>query len=189
VSASGKIIINIDGISDGERATAKFQSAYADMMTQLSAPGFAHVLCAHEAAHALYFTIAGTKQFEPQTARIRFDPTINDYAGHLAAVQILDLPNWMPGKFAEWFSMVARAHAAGGVVARKLMPWSDGGDQDDRKRLKDLCDELNKDSNIHINFEDVWKQAQESVAKDLEIPEWMAEIEKQAEILRPQFGL
>jgi len=189
MSESHKITINTDGISDEHKATEKFQSAYRDMLAQLTSPGFISVLCAHEAAHAVYFTLAGMKEFDPMPATIKYEPTIDDYTGHLAAIQVLDLPTWTPGNFWDWFFKVARAHAAGGVVARKLMPSSDGGDKDDMDRFKKLCEEFNKDPKVRIDFEDVWKQAQDSIVKDLENPACSAEIERQASILRPLFGL
>ena len=104
------ITINTDGISDDEKKTDKFKSAYRDMMNQLTAPGFIPALCAHEAAHAFYFTLAGMKEFEPLPAHIKFDPAINDYTGHLAAIQVLDLPPWTQGNFHEWFYKIAKAH-------------------------------------------------------------------------------
>jgi hypothetical protein len=186
---SNKIEINTDGISDKEKATLKFQSAYKAMMAQLTAPGFIPVLCAHEAAHVIYFALAGMKNFDPKPAAIYYDPTIDDYAGRLAAIQILDLPIWTPGKFGEWFLQIAQAHAAGGVVARKLMPTSDGGDTDDKDRFKGLCEKLNSDPNVSINVEEQWRKAQDSVNLHLRNPEWLPKIEEYALELRPQLGL
>jgi hypothetical protein len=184
-----KVIINTDGITDEQKRSAKFQSAYRDMLAQLTTPGFAHVLCAHEAAHLVYFTIVGMQNYDSFPARLQYDPQIDDYVGSLASIQPLDLPQWTPGKFWEWFSSVARAHAAGGVVARKLMPLSDGGDQDDKDRFKRVCDKLNADPNVSIDAEDVWKKAQDSILQDLENPAWLSIIEKQAVELRPLLGL
>jgi hypothetical protein len=184
-----KITINTDGITEEQKATEKFKSAYREMLAVLTAPGFIPVLCAHEAAHAIYFTAAGMKQFEPRPTRIYFDPTINDSAGDLAAIQLLDYPTWTPGKFDEWLFNTARGHAAGGVVARKLMPSSDGGDKDDKKRFKDLCDGFNKDPKVKIDWERYWKAAQDAIAQDLDNPEFIKAIQREAEALRPQFGL
>jgi hypothetical protein len=189
MSETRKITINTDGISDEQKATRKFQSAYRDMEAQLTGPGFAPVLCAHEAAHAIYFTAAGMKQFEPMSSQLQYDPTSDDYKGRLAAVQVLGLPPWEPGKFQDWLFRVACGHAAGGVVARKLMPSSDGGDGDDKERFKKLCDKFNEDPKVGIDFEYWWKLAQESVAKDLENPEMMAAINQAALQLRPLLGL
>jgi hypothetical protein len=191
-----RVIINTDGVTDEQKRSAKFQSAYADMLAQLTAPGFAHVLCCHEAAHLVYFTIAGMQNYDPQPARLEYDPQLDDYVGSLAGIQLLDLPQWTPGKFGEWFYNVARAHAAGGVVAREMMSstggtWKDdtGGDQDDKERFIKVCDQLNTDPNVTIDAEDAWKKAQESILQDLEDPDWLSIIEKQAEDLRPLLGL
>jgi hypothetical protein len=182
--------INTDGISDQEKAAAKFQIVYQGMMAQLSRPGFIPILCAHEAAHLVYFTMAGLKEYDPHPASIRYDPTIDDYVGDLAGVKLLDLPPWVEGKFWEWFGLVAKAHAAGGVVARKLDPSTDGGDKDDRSRFKDLCDHLNGETpKLLISFEEVWKRAQESVLEDLSRPEMMQIIEEHALVLKREFGL
>jgi hypothetical protein len=66
--------INTDGISDEEKATPKFQSFYQGMMAQLSKPGFIPVLCAHEAAHLIYFAAMGMTEYDPHPACIRYDP-------------------------------------------------------------------------------------------------------------------
>jgi hypothetical protein len=185
-----KITIKTDGISAQQKGTIKFQTAFQDMLAQLSAPGFIPVLCAHEAAHLVFFTIAGMKNYEPCPATIRYDPTIDDYAGHLAGIQPLDLPQWTPGDFWSWFLKVACGHVAGGVVARRLLPSSDGGDQDDRERFEHLCDMLNQDPNVKVNFAEWWKRAQDTVAKMLdENPSLMDVINQQALELREKFGL
>ncbi len=188
----GRVVpkINTDGISEQEKATPKFQSFYQGMLAQLTRPGFIRILCVHEAAHLVYFTMAGLKEYDPHPATIRFDPTINDYVGDLAGVKLNDLPPWQEGKFWEWFTLVAKGHAAGGVVARKLDPSTDGGDEDDRRRFKDICDLLNeKDPKLSINFEDIWNKAQQSVLEDLSHPEMMKMIEDHALVLKGEFGL
>jgi hypothetical protein len=189
MSETNPIRIDTDGISDEQKATVKFQSAYRDMLSQLNAPGFIPVLCAHEAAHAFYFTLGGMKEFKPLPARLEYDPKIDDYVGHLAAIQLLDFPSWEEGKFKEWLFNVACGHAAGGVVARKLMPSSLGGDEDDRERFKKLCDEFNIDPKITIDSQQWWKLAQESIAQDLENPANLDKINQEALKLRSLFGL
>jgi hypothetical protein len=114
------ITINTDGITEEQKASPRFQSAYRSMLAQLLAPGFIPVLCAHEAAHAIYFTAAGTVEFEPKPATLQYNPSTDDYEGHLAAIQLKDMKMWVPGKFQEWFSNIARGYVAGGVVARKF---------------------------------------------------------------------
>jgi hypothetical protein len=183
------ITINTDGISNEQKATTKFQTAYQDMLAQLSAPGFAHVLCAHEAAHVVYFTKAGMQNYDTLPARLKYDPQIDDYTGSLASIQPLDLAPCTEGKFWEWFFRLARAHAAGGVVARKLRSSSDGGDQDDKERFVEMCNKFNTDPKVSIDAEDVWKKAQDSILQDLQNPKWLSIIENQAIELRPLLGL
>lgn len=69
------------------------------------------------------------------------------------------------------------------------MPSSDGGDQDDRERFQVLCDQLNRDPNVSIDADDVWKKAQESVLEDLENPEFVQFIKDQARELQSDLGL
>jgi hypothetical protein len=68
------ITIITEGISDQQKATAKFQFTYRGMMAQLSSPGFMPVLCAHEAAHLVYFGFAGVTNYKAFPARITYDP-------------------------------------------------------------------------------------------------------------------
>lgn len=184
------LTIDTNGISDAEKSTPLFQSALNDMLAQLSTPGFIPALCAHEAGHLIYFTAAGTKNYEALPAQLRFDPRKGDYVGHLAAIQVKDLPPWTPGRFDEWLFRVACGHAAGGVVARKLLPSSDGGDSDDKARFQQLCNEFNKRTpDLHLDWQHCWKLAQDSITKDLENPQLVDAIKTAAADLRGKFGL
>ena len=116
MSTASKITINTDGITNAQRVTVKFQSAYRDMLAQLSAPGFTPVLCAHEAAHVVFFAIAGMKNYDTKPASLKYDPSTDDYVGSLASIQLLGMSLWTPGKFWEWLGRVACGHAAGGVL-------------------------------------------------------------------------
>jgi hypothetical protein len=86
------ITISTEGISDQQKATAKFQFTYRGMMAQQSSPGFIPVLCAHEAAHLVYFGFAGVTNYKAFPVRITYDPKADDFVGSLASVQILDIP-------------------------------------------------------------------------------------------------
>jgi hypothetical protein len=184
------ITINTEGITEQQKTTAKFQSFYQGVLSQLNVPGFIDVLCAHEAAHVFYFILAGSTQFEPHQTTISYDPKIDDYVSNLAGIQLLDLTMWTQGDFWPWLHKIACAHACGGVVARKLMPSSEGGDQDDKDRFKQLCDQIGRiDPGVKIDFEPWWKQGQQTVSEMIEKPEVMAEIKRIAADLRPQFGL
>ena len=82
------ITIITEGISDQRKATAEFQFTYRGMMAQLSSPGDIPVLCAHEAAHLVYFGFAGVTDYKAFPARITYDPKADDFVGGLASVQI-----------------------------------------------------------------------------------------------------
>ena len=100
---------------------------------------------------------------------------------------MLDMSSWEEGDFWPWFHKVACGHAAGGVVARKLMPSSTGGDDGDEEQFRELCNNLNKDPNINIDCEEWWKKAQKTVAKILEEhPQTMDVIKEQALALQEQ---
>jgi hypothetical protein len=185
------ITINTDAISDAQKATEQFKSAYKEMLAMLSAPGFIPVLCAHEAAHVIYFNLLGARTFEPLPSKIWYNPAIADYEGILAAVQFLDqdMPMWTVGHFWEWIPRVACAHAAGGVVARKKMPSSDGGDKNDKERFRNLCKVITDNSpNVKIDVEELWNQALKQVAADLENPQNMALVDEWALKLQPELG-
>jgi hypothetical protein len=184
------IEIKTDGISEQQKATLKFQSAYKDMQAQLMEPGFIDTLCAHEATHLIYFAKAGTKEYDALPPTLTYDSAKDDYTGHLAAIKIRDISPWPPGKFNEWFSYIARAHAAPGLVARRLMPSSDGGDSGDKVRFKLLCDKINRtDPNVKLDVDLWWQHGLEAAARDLEHPDAMTAILQTAQSLRKEFGL
>jgi hypothetical protein len=198
-----KVTINTDSITDEQKRSVKFQSAYQDMHRQLTAPQFAHVLSCHEAAHLFYFRIIGMRSHTVTPARLQYDPVMDDYLGILASVQILDPPPRAStqNEFEELLSRIARALAAGGVVSRKLMASMDvglwghrmdttGGDQNDKERFVALCQALSTRAKFSVDAETLWKNAQDAVLKDLsEHPEWLGAIETLAAELRPELGL
>jgi len=195
---SHKVKIDTEGLTDEQKRSAEFQSAYQDMLRQLTAPGFADVLCCHEAAHLFYFMLAGgAKNYQAFHASLRYDPLINDYSGSLASVQILDYPEMTEGKFPQYISNIARALSAGGVVARKLMADhpahgydTTGGDQDDKERFVRMCGQLNTKANTSVDAETLWKSAQNAVFQELsDHPEWLSAIKQLADELRPKLGL
>lgn len=144
----------------------------------------------HEGAHLVYFGFAGVTNYKAFPARITYDPKVDDFVGSLASVQILDIPKIKGRKFWDQMFKVACAYAAGGVIARKLMPSSDGGDEHDKERFESLCAELkSKHTNFSIDVLDFWKKAQDCVAKGLENAEWLSKIQEFAETLQPELGL
>jgi len=107
----------------------------------------------------------------------------------LASIQMLDIPKFEKGRFWDQMFKVARAHAAGGVIARKLMPSSDGGDEADKERLRVLCAELrSRHPSFSIDVPGFLEKAQDCVGKGLENVEWLSKIHEFAETLQPKLG-
>jgi hypothetical protein len=185
------VTIDTEGISDEQKESPKFKQAYAEMTAQLTEPGFAEVLCLHEAAHVLFFGLAGMTEYDAYPARIRYNPAIDDYEGDLASVQVKTMPLPTSGRFWEWFKYLAAAHAAGGVISRKFLgPFADVGDQSDRLHFQEMYEMLKDDPNVPpIDMDREWKEAQNYVLKMLDAPTVWDGVHKLAAELRPQFGL
>jgi hypothetical protein len=183
-------MIATDGISDELKATDKFQRAYTDMMRNLSAPGFIDALCAHEAAHLVYYEMMGPVRYESLTPRLEYNPEKQTFTGHYAAIMLTEEPLCEPHRLHEYVTMMANVQVAGGVVARKLLPNSSGGDEGDKVKFMRICAELTAHfGGITIDVELVWKQAQDRVKRQLEDdPHIMATILQRAIDLRPSFG-
>jgi hypothetical protein len=183
-------MIATDGISDEQKATVKFQSAYADMMSKLTSPDFIPALCAHEAAHLIYYEMMGPIRYKLLPPRLEYDSVGQRFFGHYAAIQLAEEPLCEPHKWQEYVQMMARVHVAGGVVGRKLFPASSGGDEVDKQNFKKLCADLTHHfGGISIDVEQCWRWAQESVKKQLEDdPHIMEMIQRRAAELRYSFG-
>jgi hypothetical protein len=194
-----RITISTDGITSAQKATAKFQTAYREMYAQLSSPGFAQVLCAHEAAHVVFFSLIAKREvsYESYPATLIYDPKIDDYTGNLASVRIIDMPQYEGGSAWDWLHQIACGLSAGGVVARKLMPaicsfmpFIDGGDGDDKERFKQACDGVAASNpGVKIDIELLWKKAQEAVAQMLNEQIIMEGIKAEAARLQEKLGL
>src|SRR5277367_980958 len=109
-------MIATDGISDEQKATIKYQSAYADMMSKLTSPDFIPALCAHEAAHLIYYEMMGPIRYELLPPRLENDLKRQGFTGHYTAIKLAKNPLCEPHKWQEYITMMARAHVAGGVV-------------------------------------------------------------------------
>jgi hypothetical protein len=122
-------------------------------------------------------------------ARIQYVPRLDDYEGSQASVQILEMVPLKEGdNVEEWFGLVACALAAGGVAARKVVPSTDGGDTSDRERLNSLFAPLNQHG-MSVNFEEVWKRAQERVSEDLKDPKNLNDLLRRALSIKGELGL
>jgi hypothetical protein len=185
------VTIDTEGISDEQKKSLKFKRAYAEMAAQLTEPGFADVLCLHEAAHVFFFTLAGMTLYDAYPARLRYNPAIDDYEGELASIQIRDMTAHTPGKFWEWFKYMAAGHAAGGVISRKFLgPFADVGDQNDKLHFQEICEMVNEDKNITpVDADKEWSEARDYASRLLQDAKVWDAIQKVAAELRPQFGL
>ena len=187
------VSINTDGITPEQKATAKFKSAYREMYERLTAPGFAQVLCAHEAAHIIFFSIMAKRElpYNALRARLVYDPTITDYTGSLASVQLIEKPQYEGGNAWEWLYQVACGLCAGSIAARKLTPSSDGGDDGDRERFQEICHAVAANNpGVKIDVELLWERAQEAVSKILdEQPIVMEGIKAEAARIQEKLGL
>ena len=184
-------MIATDGVSDEQKATVKFKAAYAEMMRKLTAPGFISALCAHEAAHLVYHEMMGPIRYETLPPRLQYSLEKQEFRGYFAAIKLVENPVCEHSKWREYVTMMANAHAAGGVVGRKLFPASSGGDEGDKENFRKLCAELtNHFGGISIDVELCWKRARDTVKRQLEDdPQIMDLIQQRAAELRPSFGL
>lgn len=178
--------IDTSGLSEEQKTTAEFISMYAGMMRQLNAPGFFPLLCAHEAAHVVYYRMMGATQFKPLPPRITCDAKSGRFIPHLAAVEVIDKPLCHGESWQHWLRMDARASVAGSVVARKLGSTDTGGEEGDRLAFNNDCAQLVAHfGGISINTDWHWAWAQRSVEKDLEeFPDRMESIQTLALELR-----
>ena len=134
--------IDTSGLAEEQKATAGFKSTYDGMMRQLNSPGFIPLLCAHEAAHVVYYRMMGATQFKPLHSRITYDAKTGKLIPHLAAVEIIDKPPCHGESWQHWLRMDARASVAGSVVARKLGSTDTGGEEGDKLAFNDDCAQL-----------------------------------------------
>jgi hypothetical protein len=185
------VAIDTSSLSDEQKATAEFKEMYAGMMRQLSGAGFIPVLCAHEAAHVVYYQMMGPIQYKPLPPRILCDERTGRLNGQLAAVEIIDKPLCLWESWQSWIRMLARASVAGSVVARKLGATGSGGEEGDRLKFNDECAQVvNHFKIITIDTDVEWVRARRSVERDLEEYSYRLEsIQKLALELQSQFDL
>jgi hypothetical protein len=183
-------MIAIDGISDDQKATVNFQAAYADILRTLNTPGFIEALCAHEAAHLVYYEMMGPIRYALLPPRLEYDPQRQRFIGHFAAIMLAEEPLCDAQRWQEYITKMSHAQAAGGVVGRNLFPASSGGDEGDKEKFGRICAELtSRLGGIRIDVEVVWKLAQDTVQKQLEDdPQIMEMIRQRAVELRSLFG-
>ena len=164
------------------------------MFEKLNAPGFIEALCAHEAAHVVYYELIAPIVYEPLKPELRYDSQARRYQGHFAALNITVYPMFLGGDvqdFVTWFTKMTQAKVAGGVVGRKLFPSSDGGDRGDKREFEKFCADLQAQyPNLQTDIEERWRQARAAVEEQIENNPIILEIIQQKAIeLRKAFGL
>ncbi len=182
-------MIDVSELSEAQKATDGFKSTYAGMMNLYSQPGFITALCAHEAAHLIFYERMGRIPFEIVRPKIYHNDAMNRFEGYMAAIKP-QLPDCEPAKWQEWVTAKALGCAAGGVVGRRLFSDVDGGDVEDKRLFfQDCADLVNHIGGISIDAEEVWRWAQAEICRQLDVdPELMDLIQKRAEELKALFG-
>ena len=132
--------------------------------------------------------------YEPLKSQLRYNAESKKFEGHFAAVLITQYPLFRGGDvnaFAIWLHRMAQGNVAGGVVARKLLPTCDGGDQGDRREFEKFCDQLEEQNPpLKINRDVYWNRARLAVEELIESDRTLLiEIQQIARKLREEFGL
>jgi hypothetical protein len=182
-------VIDVSGLTETQKATEGFKSTYAGMMNLYNEPGFIAALCAHEAAHLIFYERMGRIPFEIVRPKIYHNDAMNRFEGYMAAVKP-QLPDCEPATWREWVTAKALGCVAGGVVGRRLFPHADGGDVEDKRLFIQECADLVRHfGGISINAGEVWAWAQAEVSQQLDTdPKLMELIQKRAEELKALFG-
>ena len=182
-------MIDLSELTEAQKATEGFKRTYAGMMNLYEQPGFIAALCAHEAAHLIFYERMGKISFEIVRPKIHHNDAMNRFEGYMAAVKP-QLPDCEPAKWREWVTAKALGCVAGGVVGRRLFPHADGGDVEDKRLFIQECADLVRHcGGISINAEEVWAWAQAEVSRQLDAdPKLMEVIQKRAEELKALFG-
>jgi hypothetical protein len=182
-------VIDVSELTEAQRATEAFANTYAGIMKLYGQPGFIEALCAHEAAHLIFYERMGSIPFEIVRPKIHYNSSMIRFEGYMAAVKP-QLPDCEPSKWQEWVRAKALGCAAGGVVGRRLFPQADGGDLEDKRLFIQECADLVRHfGGISINAEQIWAWAQQEVSRQLDSnPMLMQLIQNRAEELRVLFG-
>ncbi len=170
----------------------RFVQLRSEMEAVLRNPRWVRVLCAHEAAHAIYFLRAGITALTFVGTRILYDAQRDLFSGHMASVQFSAFDRDLLPRIniSEWILATAKAHAAGGVVVLKLTDAPDTGDEEDYEEFAAFCDTIcAKHPDTTIDPSGLWRLAQDAVGKDLQSPAFRIEVWKKADEIRSQlFG-
>jgi hypothetical protein len=186
-------MIDSSSIPADQRSSREFRYHFLKMNDTLNSSGFIDALCAHEAAHVYYFELVGPIVYQPQKTTLRYDAERKQYHGHFAALMITKYPAFPgggPDDFTKWFNGMLYANVAGGVVARKLLPSSDGGDQGDKVQFENFCNELRKQYPfLGIDTQACWDRGRAEVERQIDSdPKIIEAIQSKAAELKGPFG-
>src|SRR6266849_3320599 len=158
--------INISQVPQEKLTDPRFIRLQSELEGALCNQKWVAAFCAHEAAHIIYLTRAGMKDFTFRSATILYDAARDNFDGFPASVKPGGFNNDMLAQIngQQWILAVAMGHAAGGVAARKLTNAPDSGDQGDYETFCALCDLLcAQHPDCTIDRPGLWKIAQEAV--------------------------
>lgn len=181
--------IDLTALTEEQRQSSECKELCVGMTRQVNGPGFISQLCAHEAAHVIFYQMMGQIRWRPLPPRIV--SAAGKLNGQLAAIEFLEKPPCYPETWQDWVMNLARSSVAGSVVARRSGATRFAGEEGDRICFEDECAQLIAHfDGITINTDKVWEVARASVERDLDSnPAIMESIHILAVELRVLFGL
>lgn len=165
-SSSRIVQIDISQVPEEKRNDPRFWARLAAMQQDLLEPKKIHAVCVHEAAHAVFRILAGTKQLPSATGpRISYDAAKDEFNGTMASIKFEDR-NVGDIPADKWFDYITKSYAAGGVAARVLANSVETGDDDDDRENFNRAFALMKPY-MTRSAEEQWIATQHAVENDL----------------------
>lgn len=158
--------IDMTALTEEQKQSSECKEMCAGMTRQLNGPGFISQLCAHEAAHVIFYQMMGEIRWRPLPPRIV--SAAGRLNGQLAAIEFLEKPTCYPQTWQNWVNNLAKGSVAGSVVARRFGATRFTGEEGDRICFENECAQLIAHFGVTINTDRVWEVARASVERDLE---------------------
>ena len=180
--------IDVSQVPAEKMTDPRFLHLKSQMEGALANEQWVTAFCVHEAAHIIYFTRAGLKDFTFRSATILYDATHDDFEGFPASVRPGGISDELMAKITgtEFISAIAIGHAAGGAATRKLTNVPDVGYESDYENLSSLCDVIqSRYADWVVDRKGLWKAAEQAVEKDLRRPAARTEIWNKVKEIRP----
>jgi hypothetical protein len=166
------IKIDYEGVPLERRSDPRFFESYGQMYNEMTNLNWVSAFCLHEAGHRLYLALIGVTEFDYLPPTIRYNELIDDYDGHRAAVQAktINTPENMPLDQFVW--LLAKAHAAGAVLAEQLANAPRNGEEGDRELFTEACSVILKayPQVTLLDADSAWTQAQNAVLQEMKNP-------------------